>query len=249
MLSGSASGRESCVGLYNPWWDAILLLKMAASQTAVGRAQIADFIFMSGETFRGETVSTNEISCLTVVPEKNPISIELWRVASGTRKRFIELFPLDGDADWRAVSLMALRMDWTKELVIIQARALLRMQHSIGLLKNARDTGIAAFLTRLARNGTRFQLYNYFGKKECHPLLNTFSEIPKEFRRDFIPYGYVPTQGGTLFVLVNKKTPRLYITVTLASDIKADTSGMEWYDLSQADELLGAWNGRKEVGK
>ena len=48
-------------------------------------------------------------------------------------------------------------------------------------------------------------------------------------------------------MLVNTKVPRLYVTVSLMKEITAKTSSMEWYDLLQTDELLSAWNGRKEV--
>ena len=51
----------------------------------------------------------------------------------------------------------------------------------------------------------------------------------------------------SLYVLVNTKVPRLYVTVSLMKEVTAKTSSMEWYDLLQTDELLSAWNGRKEV--
>ena len=52
-----------------------------------------------------------------------------------------------------------------------------------------------------------------------------------------------------LYVLVNKDAPTLYITVSLMTDVKAETSSMEWYSLTLSDELLAAWNNRKEVAK
>lgn len=252
LLSGPVGSKESVVGLYNPWWDALLALKLRGADPSVptlARPQVTDFLFMSGETFRGETISTNNVSCVTVVPEKDPLSVELWRVTARTRAHFQKIFPLDGKPAWGKLAAVSLKMDWPSELIVLQSRSLLRMQHSLALLKNARDTGIAAFLTRLARHGTTLQMHKYFGKKECRPLVNTFLEVPKVFRTGFIPYGYVPTETGTLYVLVNKETPRLYMTVTLDREIKASTSGMEWFDLSQADELLTAWNGRKDAAK
>lgn len=252
LLSGPVGSKESVVGLYNPWWDALLALKLRGvdpNDPSIARPQVIDFLLMSGETFRGEAVSTNAVSCVTVVPEKDPLSVELWRVTARTRARFQEMFPLDGTPSWGKLAAISLKMDWSSELIVLQARSLLRMQHSIALLNNARDTGIAAFLARLARRGTALQMHTYFGKKECRPLVNTFLEVPKIFRSGFIPYGYVPTETGTLYVLVNKETPRLYMTVTLDREIKAATSGMEWFDLSQSDELLAAWNNREGGAK
>lgn len=251
MLSGSQSLRGGIVGLYNPWWDAILLLKCdATGDNGASRAAICvnELYFVSGETFRGEKGATS-VGTRTVVPEKDPLSVELWRVCSATRRSFETCFPVDSEPTWRKCAAMLMGLDMKREMERIQTRSVLRLQHSVGLLKNSRDAGIAAVLTRLARNGNLYELYKHFRLKETRPLLQTFAEIPEMFRRDFTPYCYVPTKKATLYVLVNKKMPRLYVTVSLLSNPTAETSSMEWYDLTQCDELLSVWDNRKEVVK
>ena len=252
-LSGPADGKTAVVALYNPWWDAILVLDMRApSTTDLENApfKVFDFAFLSGETFRGETPP--EIpSCRTVVPEGDPLSVELWRVTSATKKAFETMFPLEGDVRQARGRFADMRgsVDKGSEMSRIQCRSALRMQHSVALLKNAKDTGTAALLTRLARAGSHYRLCTYFKADVSRPLLKTFSELPAEVRKGFLPYCYIPTERATLYVLVNKDAPTLYITVSLMKDVKAETSSMEWYSLTLSDELLAAWNNRKEVAK
>ena len=258
MLPGSLRKQNGIVGLYNPWWDGILLLQVKAEEkTMDGQpfGRIVGFLFMSGEAFRGESLE-GEVDCRTVVPEKNPLSPELWRVTAGTRKVFEAIFPL-GDqtgSGWGAGTQLALRLESDaalkeKDRERLVVRSALRLQHSVSLLKNNRDAGIAAVLTRLARTGNLYQLYTHFREKNSRPLLQSFAQIPEMFRKDFTPYCYVPTKAGTLYVLVNKKVPRLYVTVSLLPNPTAETSSMEWFDLIQADQLLDAWNNRKEVAE
>ena len=255
-LSGPADKRAGVVGLYNPWWDALLLLKITSNPGANfddAPLKISDYVFLSGETFRGEKAD-GVTRCVTVVPEADPLSVELWRVTSGTRRKFAEMFPAEGEVGSavKRLSEFCLSLDDEskgKEMERIQTRSALRLQHAVSLLKNSRDTGLASFITRLARKGNLYRLYEHFREPNSRPLLKPFSELPETMRKGFTPYCYIPTERATLYVLVNKDMPTLYVTVTLMKDIKAETSSFEWYYLSQADELLAAWNSRKEVAK
>lgn len=250
VLSGPQDAQGALMALYNPWWDTLMLLRLRAQRgNTLPAVRISDFYLLSGETFRGEdeTAPTAEARILTVVPEKDPLSVEIWRVVSGTRKRFIEVFPLEGKVSWGKMTTTLMNLDMKGELNRIQTRSAVRMKLTLAFLKNARDVGIAAHLTRLVRTGSEFQLMTYFREPNARPLTRLFAQMPEMFRRDFTPYGYVPTETATLYVLVNTKVPRLYVTVSLMKEVTAKTSSMEWYDLLQTDELLSAWNGRKEV--
>ena len=252
-LSGPAGRKGGVVGLYNPWWDAILMLNIDIDSSAGfddAPLKIGDYAFLSGETFRGEK-DDGMVKCVTVVPEADPFSVELWRVTVGTRKAFETMFPVEDKSSrvWGRLSPMRQSLNKNREMERIQARSALRLQHSVALLKNARDTGLASSITHLARKGNLYRLYTHFREPNSRVLLKSFSELPEVTRKGFIPYCYIPTERATLYVLVNKDIPTLFVTVTLMKDIKAATSSFEWYYLTQADELLAAWNNRKEVAK
>lgn len=255
MMTGPSEEDSAIMGLYNPWWDAMLLVKMIVKERDSRESPhiaISDFYFISGETMRDEQPPSNDadINCATVIPRDGPISPEIWRVTAGTRKAFMEHFPIEDDlSSWGAFAGKLLDMDFKEEIKRIQIRSALRMQLTVKLFRNATDAGIVSVMAQLARTGTYYQLHKYFRDRNSRPFIRTMSEMPKMFREDFLPYGYVPMEEGTLFILINRKVPRLYATVSLPKDRKKTPPQFEWYDLLQVDELLAAWNGRKEVAE
>lgn len=253
MLSGSQNESGGIVGLYNPWWDAILLMQLngnGIATSSVSAIKIVDWHWLSGETFRSEPKTPlDQVSTRTVVPETDPISVELWRVTEATRQVFCRAFPLESKPGWGGLGKILLQEDAAYELNRLQTRSALRLKFSLSLLKNSRDTGIALKLCGLARNGNLYELYKHFREPNARPLLQTLAEMPPMFRQDFTPYCYLPTPTGTLYVLINKKVPRLYITVSLQPNPTVLTSSLEWYDLLMSDKLLDAWNNKKEVAK
>lgn len=251
-LSGPQDATSSIMALYNPWWDAIMLFRLDLKDSSPAPAlRVSDFFLLSGETFRGDVASeTNgEARVVTVVPESDPLSVEVWRVVSATRRRFVDAFPLDGKVTWGKMAAVLIGMNGKTEFNRIQTRSAVRLRLTLTFLKNVRDVGIATHITRLIRSGSELQLMTYFREPTSRPLTRLFAQLPEIFRKDFTPYGYVPTDKATLYVFVNKKVPRLYVTASLLKDITAKTSCMEWYDLLQADALLSAWNNRKEMSK
>ena len=255
LLAGSQNEKGGIVGLYNPWWDGILLLQLDGNgkgddnDAKHSSVQIAKYYFLSGETFRDEPPS-KEIATKTVVPQTDPMSVELWRVCAGTRKAFLDKFPLETNPSWDGCREMLMGLDHRREMERLQTRSALRMQHYLGHLKNKKSVGIGAYLQNLLREGSDLKLRQHFQEEHTQVLLNSFRELPKEFRKDFFRYCYLPTKDGTLYVFINKKMPRLYATVTMQTmPPTAKTTSLEWYDLIQCDELLNVWNSRKEVAK
>lgn len=255
MLAGSQNEKGGIVGLYNPWWDGILLMqfdgngKGGENDAKHSSIQVSKYYLLSGETFRGEQPS-KEIATKTVVPQTDPMSVELWRVCAGTRKAFLDKFPLAASPSWDACRAMLMGVNQRLEMERLQTRSALRMQHYLGHLKNKKSVWIGAYLQNLLREGSDLKLRQHFQEEHTQVLLNSFRELPKEFRKDFFRYGCLPTKDGTLYVYINKKMPRLYATVTmLKTPPTAKTTSLEWYDLIQCDELLNAWNNRKEVAK
>ncbi len=257
-----AMSSEGIVGLYNPWWDAMLLLHMATrevhpdfvmpeapSLSVTPAVVVKDFKFISGETFRGESVEKDAVAIrrTTVIPEDDPISAEVWRVTAATVKQFERVLPLEGKrVSFGGCGAAVMCPDYELESRRLALRAGLRLKLSLALLKNSQAFGIGIHVQKMARNGSLFQLYSYFREPESRKLLSQFSELPSEFRKDFVLYGYVPTKEATLYVLVNKKFSRLYVTATVPTDVPKTPASFEWYDLDKADEMIELWNNRAE---
>lgn len=255
VMPGPTGKDEGLGALYNPWWDGLLLFKL---KTVVGGkpqtdvARISEFYLLSGETFRGEASETesNEVAYRTVVAEKDPLSVELWKVMSATQKRFESLFPCEGRVSYGKFAPVLMKLDPDQEMKRLQVRGGLRLKFTKMLLDNPAAVGKATVFTGLVRDGNHAQLFSYFRDKNCFGLLETLSELPPLFRKDFIPYGYVPTTQGTQYLFVNRRVPRIYATVAVPTDVKSRPASLEWYDLAQSEKLLAAWrNNGKEASK
>ena len=255
MLSGPQDGSFGIVAIYNPWWDAILLLKgRLPREVCEGAApfQVGEFHLMSGETFRGEPVESDEKSIrrLTVIPEKDPLSLELWRVSSGTKAAFERFFGEARSVSWGKLASVLMSIDAKREMCRISLRAGLRLKLKLALLKNAEAAGIGAHVVKMARDGTLFQLYSYFKEPNSRKLLSDFVDMPALFRKEFSLYGYVPTSEGALYLLVCRKMPRLYVTATVPVDVPKRPASFEWFDLAKSEEMLKALaEGGKEASK
>ena len=254
LLSGPQDKSAGVVGVYNPWWDVILLLKLSPKEKGAEQSphvEVVDFHLFSGETFRDEPVEKEEtdIRRATVVPESDPISVEVWRVTSATRKRFETVLPLEGAVTFSKLNKTIGNLVKKREMDRIAVRAGLRLKLTLQLLKNGKAMGHAMLVKKMARNGNVLQLYSFFKEPGSRDMLRTFSELPEMFRKDFEVYGYVPTKAGTLYVAVNKKFSRLYVTATIPADVPKTPASFEWYDLTQADALLSAWDDRTEKNR
>lgn len=255
-MHGPQSSVEGISALYNPWWDAVLVLRVnpiEADASALAHVSISEFHFLSGESFRGEVEEKNleDVRYRTVVPDADPLSVEVWRVMSSTRKRFEEVFPIDGAVTYGALGTTLAMLDGSREMKRISVRGGLRLKFALMLLKDRSALGKSAVLANLVRTAGHYQLFTYFQDKDCFDMLRTLSEMPEVFRKDFIPYGYVPTEAGTQYLFVNRKVSRLYVTAAVPAGVGKDKpASLEWFDLAQADELLKTWEtAKKEVSK
>lgn len=255
-MHGPQSSLEGLSALYNPWWDAVLVLRVKpieADTSTLAHATVVEFHFLSGETFRGEALeeSPDDVRYRTVVPDDDPLSVEIWRVMSATRRRFEWLFPTDGAVTYGSFGATLAMLDGSREMKRIHVRGGLRLKFALMLLNDRSALGKSAVLANLVRTAGHYQLFTYFRDKDCFNMLRTLSEMPDVFRKDFIPYGYVPTEAGTQYLFINRKVSRLYATAAVPTGVGKDKpASLEWFDLAQSDELLKTWEtAKKEVSK
>lgn len=249
------SDADSCVcAMYNPWWDAILLLELSGEpkpgQGFEKQAKVVKLKFVGGEVFRGEAVGGRP-SVLTVVPDKNPLSLEIWRVEARTLARFRELCPQAGRIRFpRGFGTGAGELGWES----VQARAALRLK-LLGEFAKLDDYGrkqgssklvlVAAKMQEALRNSDARMLRRHFPDQAHAFFCDTFAGLPGNIRKGFGLYGYIPSREGTLFIFLSPSMPRVYATVSFPrnreNDPKAGSVIFEWYDLAKAPELLKAW--------
>ena len=72
MLTDGKSANHC--GLYNPWWDAVMLFEASGLSEV---PKVEKFAFVSGARFRGETGKDAD-NLAGVVPQAMPLAVELW---------------------------------------------------------------------------------------------------------------------------------------------------------------------------
>lgn len=251
-MTGPQNERRAIWGLYNPWWDAIMILELAVNPEGGDDASIImvqSVMMMSGETFRNEPnePSEKEIKHGTVVPVADPISVELWRVTASTRHEFMKMFPLEGLVTRGQFSHRLEQVDKKRDVSRILLRSSLRLKEASLLLTDPVARLKAKKLKRLLVAGTDAELDAEFVDSRTACLRDEFKCMPYLFRQKFGIYGCLKTTTGSQYLFVNRLMPRLYVTVTVGAD--GSGAALEWYDLIQAEQLLDAWNGRKGGAK
>lgn len=265
VLLGPFDGTGAVFAYFNPWWDALLVARTgtasgvdlapagataatAAAEPKAGDAlRVEEFEWLSGETFRGEAAKSPP-SILTVVPEKDPLSVEVWRVQRATLAKFDAVYSPESDSNvrFRANKIGARDLDRKAEFDRIQVRAGLRLKLLSMQMKNEEAVGIATRVTDLLRSSSVVMFKRHFTDPDHEFFCETFTQLNRRaFRSGFVPYGFVPTEEGALYLFVNADLPRLYATASIPVGLVAGTNErpaiFEWYDLDQAGQLLSAW--------
>ena len=226
------------IGLYNPWWDALFVLRMNDN------LRIDRLAFYGGEAFRGEA-SGRTSATSTVVPVEEPLSRTLLRAQTKVVARFRELYPGEAAADEVRIPSRGV----SRDLAAVKSRAALRERLMRGVLASGDGgkTGVSAVAAKAQdalRHGDANRLRRFFADPARHAFCDAFAELPADLREGVGLYGCVPAKGGTLFVFLNPAAPRVYATVAFPSGREKDADAgnvvFEWFDLAQAGEITQA---------
>ena len=247
VMTGPQTSKRGIWGLYNPFWDAILFLDLrvdAGAGVDDRPISVQAFTLMSGEALRGEPVEASEAAVRksTVLPEAEPLAVEVWRALSLSRKAFEALLPMEGRCGFEKVLNLAARTDRARDILRMQIRSAIRLKEASLLLNDAGMRQEMMRFRRLLVAGTAKELDEAFNDRDSDVLRDTFKEMPYVFRQKFGIYGFLKVSRGTQFLFVNSAMPRLFATVTVMSGGDGAHVALEWYDLAQSDELLEAWS-------
>ena len=230
---GSFDQSGTVCGLYNPWWDTILLLETRGLPQV---PKVQRFYLLAGEIFRGETNAAP--AAVTVVPKDAPITVEACRRHAATLHVFEELY----GGKQNTLRKHPDSMD-RKNLTLIQLRSGGRLKLASELLKNQTRFKQAYEFTALLRSGEVKDFSFIFPDKFNRGIIQAFLKLDPRLRRNFAPYGYIPAKESLQYLYVNTEFPRLFATVSLSRDYKR--SAFEWYDFDRAAQIAAVWNEAK----
>ena len=235
ILSGAQRGNRGITAFYSPWQDAILLV---LTEGIGADRRGLDFLFLTGETFRGEKFQN---SLEVVTPKKNPLSVNLWRVQSGTMARFNSLFPISGSPDLAALKK---NVNQKTEFENIRLRAIARVMLAKKLMTDSHRVGLANCLLslRALQNGNSAVLKKLFGTQDTTGMVAALEKFPMAIRKNIEPVFSLVSKDAALFGFLNPGAPRFVFLVTVNAENKFT---LEWFDLNEAAALYQAWESAK----
>lgn len=234
-MAGALSGKGAVTGLYNPWQDAVLLLRWGPSvrygQARVPQAEEA--VFLCGEAFRGE--GKEPLRAETVVPPKGrPLATVIWEKTAATAARFDALYPLTGEARLHATA-------WDVALAVARTALRMRWLARLGEGKGG-ELARAQLIGRQLRFADAERLKACFRNPNTTFYCETLAKLPAKVRQSLMPYGWYAAQGEKgremMLVYVASEAPTVVALVSLRP---GEPATLEWFDLKQSAELLRVW--------
>lgn len=242
ILRGPVNKDGSIAGMYNPWWDTILITESYQTEVSVdGKTdkirKVGDFVFMSGATFRGDKGTDTAIAEKLASPGGSPSKLAL-ELTDRTRKKFDAMYgkmktPLLLDHP-------GANSESSKKQIVACAAVRLKMTQL--LLKDKVRFEDAWSVAKVLRTGNRDTFDLLFPSEFGTMMSRTFCRLPEVVRADFEPYGYYPDKEGgkaRIYIFINTEFPRLFAVASLGLGIDKNT--FEWYDFYRSDELVQAF--------
>lgn len=240
VFVGGVANDKGIAGLYSPWSDGILLVSM---QLKAGEKPCFDnFFFVSGESFRGDTLSQPQESLQLYQPQ-NPLLVEVSKLYGKSVATFNRLYPTEETTPLIPMELSGRMMSQSAELGLIMVRQTYRMGMFASICedenKGWRDE-LKTLFNLLEKEPEKLQAYA--SVKQRTTALESIKLLPLAVRSNLTLFYFVPVQNGLLLALVNPLTPRWVVLVMYKGKTPSPKSGvMELLDLEQSEKIIELW--------
>lgn len=227
------------IGLYNIWSDGALVVETSAVS---GRVQLKDFLFVSGQTLRGETPSDmTELFDLYTSTKAAKIERFLADRYRRTTKAFESFYPPHGKTEVLPEALSKVIAEQDKELSAIKLRTMFRRtQMFVGMTKvpGKNDMPMVKTVQTAVRAGAVAGIKDQMISKQDPRVTALIDKMPSTLRARVAPMYHRRIKNGAIVVLVNAETPRWIYPVYLF-DKKDGTQdfAMRIFDLNVSDKL------------
>ena len=228
-ITGSYDKTSAVSALYNPFWDAILLLEVNIPE-AGGYGIITKFAMLAGETFRNE--KPGKYPFKTVV-SKGPFFIELATVFSKTAEQFDKTFPMKASPSLGEYAVS----NFEDERKLFELRSVMRVKFMKDMLEKQEDAKIMKSLQLMMQIGQRDSFNKIFWDGKADKHIRTITDLPEEIREQFVIYSYFQKPNATVFTYIPLFMPRLVATVTIPKD-QEKAPILEIFDLNDSKAIL-----------
>jgi hypothetical protein len=244
VYMGALTNEKSVVGFYNPWTDAILLGALQVQGDAP--AVMEDFIFVTGESFRGAPLQKGEMLLALYRPEK-PLMIELATRVAKTKSLFDKRYPLHGDAPLLVQDLKASMQPQEVEWAYILARQSYRMTMFAALTKQE-NRPLYLQMGKLLRSldNDMTTLDKTVSTQQRPAALETIKLLPLSLRKNLAPHYIIQAKDGAIIGFVNPEFPRWVIIANLKGAPTSERDAtIEAFDLETSKGLVALLKGGK----
>lgn len=289
-IFGAYNSHGAVFAYWNPFWDILLFVETtdgelpepvlrkadksqrSASSSLLGNsgvvelspvsargkmAKIRDFFWIDGDSFRDEK--------FTVLPSE-PYSVALWRRYVATIEKFKMIYPNTGSIISSKYKVCIDKTLKSKDISSVRLGILSKIANRLYWLDSFQGKkgylNYLDFCSKLLNNGNKAALKYFFNSPYHISFCKQLSDLPKNIRDGFIPFGMKEKNGDILFLFVNRSITTFYATVTFPKErIQSDFNNyevstnsviqMEWYDLASSNILLDCVKkgSRKDEGK
>ena len=228
LLPGAAEADHAISGLYNPWWDALLLVELRPNQEREPR--IVELELTSGEMLRDDKSAGDGIETVFGL-ESHPVTN--WM---GLMSRSVKAF----DDKYSETSCLAkypllnMKTDETA-LTQIQYRTVWRLAQLDLLLKNHGVREEMLGLVSLLRTATAEQFATLFPGEAAREYFALLEKLGPQFRQSITAYGYWGKEEERQYCFVCADNPRIVLMVYVHVGRGGD---FEWFDLSESEKYL-----------
>jgi hypothetical protein len=241
---GAMTTEKSVVGFYNPWTDAILLgaLRVQGEEPAV----LEDFIFVTGESFRGAPLQKGEKLLALYRPEK-PLMIELATRVAKTKNMFEKRYPLHGEAPLLAPDLKECMQPQEVEWAYILARQSYRMTMFAALTKQE-NRPLYLHMGKLLRalDNEMATLDKTVSAQQRPAALENIKLLPLALRKNLAPHYIIQAKDGAIIGFVNPEFPRWVIIANLKGSPTSEREAtLEAFDMETSKGVLALLKGGK----
>jgi hypothetical protein len=245
VLMGALTKEKSVVGFYNPWTDALLLgaLRIQGEKQPI----LDDFIFVTGESFRGTPLLKGEALLALYKPER-PLMIELAMRYAKTSKMFETFYPLYGEAPLLAPALKACMHPQELEWAYILARQSYRMTMFAALTqKEGRSLYLQMGKLLRGLDGDMKTIGDVVSEEQRPAVLDAVKQLPLALRKNLAPHYAVQAKDGAVLCLVNPEFPRWVIIANYKGAITTESKAtIDAFDLKTSKGLIALLKGGKQ---
>jgi len=205
-LIGPVSAEEAVAGFYNPWSDAVFLCVMA---DADNKPKVTDFAFISGEAWRGETITSRD-DMFGWIKRTDPLLLAVSKVYSRTVDLFNERYPNTGAVVLVVDDVKSNMGTQGEELAPIKVRTLSRM----GMIRDMFSeenrpalTVIRNVLWLIAHKDVE-STSDYLADDQDAGMVQAIFDLPDFMRKSLAPIFYLAKDGRGVAALVSARMPR-----------------------------------------